>query len=81
MPSQLAADAGHADELLGRDVGGDQGEADQPPGQAAAGEEVAGGAFIGVDFIPAFPDPQAITPTTATMNRETSKTLMSARFC
>ena len=30
---------GHADELLGRDVGGDQRESDQRPDQAAAGQE------------------------------------------
>jgi hypothetical protein len=32
--------AGHADEVLGGDVGGDQREADEPPGQLAAREEV-----------------------------------------
>ncbi len=30
----------HADELLGGNVGGDEGETDQPPAQAASGEEV-----------------------------------------
>ena len=37
--------AAHADELLGRDVGGDERKADQPPGQPATGEEVVLGAI------------------------------------
>ena len=37
--------AAHADELLGRDVGGDEREADQPPVEAAAGQEVILAAF------------------------------------
>ena len=40
------AGAGHADDLLGRDVGRDQRGADRPPRQRAAGEEVVGGRLL-----------------------------------
>ena len=45
----------HADELLGGDVGGEQGEAHEPPAQAAAGEEVVrGSAFLVVAVVALF---------------------------
>ena len=44
--SRLEALAGHADEVLGGDVGGDQRDADEPPGQVAAGQEVVGGRVL-----------------------------------
>jgi hypothetical protein len=40
--AQGIARAAHADDLLGRDVGGDQRGADRPPGQGLAGQEVVG---------------------------------------
>ena len=39
-PWSAAAAAGHADHLLGGDVGGDDRDADDRPGQRAAAEEV-----------------------------------------
>ena len=38
--AQVVPAPGHTHELLGRDVGGDQGESDQPPGQLTSRKEV-----------------------------------------
>ena len=48
--------AGHADELLRRDIRGDQRKADEPPSETATGEEVAAGAGTLATFIAGFPD-------------------------
>ena len=37
------AGAGHADKLLGGDIGSDDGSADRPPGQPAPGQEIIAG--------------------------------------
>ena len=44
--SRLKPLAGHADEVLGGDVGSDQRDADEPPGQVAASQEVVGGRVL-----------------------------------
>ena len=43
----LGARAGQADDVLRADVGGEDGRADDPPAQVAAGEEVIGGGVFG----------------------------------
>ena len=50
--------ATHSHELLGRDIGGDQRESHQPPGQAAARQEVILGPVFAVRLLPrALPQP------------------------
>jgi len=59
-PQPVRRLAAHADELLGRDVGRDQRETDQPPGQTAAGEEVILSSVLAVDLLaPALPEADA----------------------
>ena len=56
--------AGHAHKLLRGNIGGNQGKADEPPGQAAAGQEIVGSALCFLFFfrllrITALPDTQS----------------------
>ena len=44
--ADLESGAGHADELLGGNVGRDEGGAHRPPGERLAGEEVILGVFL-----------------------------------
>ena len=48
QPEPLCRAAAHPYELLGGDIGGDQAEADQPPGQTSTGEEVVLGILVRV---------------------------------
>jgi len=52
-PQPVRGLAAHTDELLGGDVGGDQAEADQPPRQTAAGEEVVLSALVAAGLLTA----------------------------
>ncbi len=45
----------HADDLLGRDIRGDQRSADRPPGQVAPGKKVIAGIFFVTGLLARYP--------------------------